>query len=105
MMIKDQINFSFLMITWWLEPLDCESYMIPTKLKGWEFYPSIDQMVLENLLALKEIKKYSKQMHKSKIILDSIYDVRNFYKNSGFIPISDVYSKVGIPHVKMIFYL
>ena len=55
--------------------------------------------------ALEEIKKYSKQMHKSKILLDSIYDVRKFYENSGFIPISDVYSKVGMPHVKMIFYL
>ena len=56
-------------------------------------------------LALEDIKKYSKQMHKSKIILDSVYNVRNFYENSGFITISDVYSKVGIPHVKMIFYL
>ncbi len=56
-------------------------------------------------LALEEIKKYSKQMHKSKIILDAIYDVRHFYENSGFITISDVYYKVGIPHVKMIFYL
>ena len=55
--------------------------------------------------ALEEIKKYSKQMHKSKILLDSIYAVRKFYENSGFIPISDVYSKVGMPHVKMIFYL
>ena len=55
--------------------------------------------------ALDEIKKYSKQMQKSKILLDSIYDVRKFYENSGFITISDVYSKVGIPHVKMIFYL
>lgn len=51
--------------------------------------------------ALEEIKTYSKKMGKSKIILDSIYDARNFYANSGFIPIGDVYSKVGIPHVKM----
>ena len=41
-------------------------------------------------------------MNKSKIILDSIYSVSQFYTNSGFTQIGDVYSKVGIPHVKMI---
>lgn len=52
-------------------------------------------------VALEEIKTYSKKMGKSKIILDSIYDARNFYANSGFIQTGDVYSKVGISHVKM----
>ena len=54
-------------------------------------------------LALEEIKLYAKKTEKSKIILDSIYNVRNFYTNSGFIQSGNVYSKVGIPHVKMYF--
>ena len=53
-------------------------------------------------LSLDEIKTYSKKMNKSKIILDSIYSVSKFYTNSGFTQIGDVYSKVDIPHVKMI---
>ncbi len=51
--------------------------------------------------ALEEIKIFCKKMGKSKIILDSIYDVRGFYASSGFAQIGNVYSKVGIPHVKM----
>ena len=54
-------------------------------------------------LSLDEIKLYSKKANKSKIILDSIYDVRNFYSNSGFVEFGDVYCKVGIPHVNMYF--
>ena len=52
-------------------------------------------------IALEEIIMYSMKMNKSKIILDSIYAIRNFYAKSGFIQIGNVYSKVGIPHVKM----
>jgi predicted GNAT family N-acyltransferase len=52
-------------------------------------------------LSLDEIKSYSKKANKSKVILDSIYDVRNFYAKSGFVEFSDVYCKVGIPHVNM----
>jgi predicted GNAT family N-acyltransferase len=52
-------------------------------------------------LSLDEIKSYSKKANKSKIILDSIYDVRNFYAKSGFVEFGDVYCKVGIPHVNM----
>ncbi len=52
-------------------------------------------------LALKEIVEYSKKLEKSKIVLDSIFDARNFYAKSGFLQTGDVYSKVGIPHVKM----
>lgn len=51
--------------------------------------------------ALDEIKMYSKKAGKSKIILDSIYDVREFYAKSGFIQAGEVYSKVGIPHLNM----
>ncbi len=56
-------------------------------------------------LTLEEIKTYSKKTNKSKIILDSIYDVRNFYAKSGFVQMGDMYYKIGIPHVKMYFEL
>ena len=56
-------------------------------------------------LTLDEIKTYSKEDNKSKIILDSIYDVRNFYAKSGFVVTGDVYVKANIPHVQMIFNL
>ena len=52
-------------------------------------------------IALEEIIMYSMKMNKSKIILDSIYTIRDFYAKSGFIQIGNVYSKVGISHVKM----
>jgi predicted GNAT family N-acyltransferase len=52
-------------------------------------------------LSLDEIKSYSEKSNKSKIILDSIYDVRNFYARSGFVQFGDIYWKVGIPHVNM----
>jgi len=50
---------------------------------------------------LNEIKLHSKKANKSKIILDSIYDVRNFYAKSGFVQTGEIYLKVGIPHVNM----
>ena len=54
-------------------------------------------------LSLDEIKSYSKKANKSKIILDSIYDARNFYAKSGFVQVGEIYFKVGIPHVNMYF--
>lgn len=54
-------------------------------------------------LSLDEIKLHSKKANKSKIILDAIYDVRNFYARSGFVQFGDIYCKVGIPHVNMYF--
>ena len=56
-------------------------------------------------IALEEIIMYSLKMNKSKIILDSIYAMRDFYAKSGFIQIGNVYSKVGIPHVKISIHL
>ena len=53
------------------------------------------------MLALEKIKNYSKQNNKTKIILDSIYEVKGFYAKSGFIQIGGKYSKVNIPHVHM----
>ena len=52
-------------------------------------------------LALNEIQMFSKNKGKSKIILDSIYDARNFYAKSGFIQTGEVYFKAGVPHVSM----
>lgn len=54
-------------------------------------------------LALDEIKRYSKKTGKSKIILDSIYDVSDFYVKSGFVQVGEVYFKAGMPHVNMYF--
>ena len=56
-------------------------------------------------LALEEIKILSRNCNMSRLILDSIFDVRGFYAKSGFVQEGDVYSKVGIPHVKMYFEL
>ena len=56
-------------------------------------------------MALEEIKILSRNCNMSRLILDSIFDVRGFYEKSGFVQDGDVYSKVGIPHVKMYFEL
>ena len=56
-------------------------------------------------IALEEIKFLSRNLKMSRLVLDSIYDVRDFYAKSGFIQEGNVYSKVGIPHVKMYFEL
>ena len=56
-------------------------------------------------LTLNEIKTYAKKENKSKIILDSIYAVRNFYTKSGFVITGNVYVKANLPHVQMIFNL
>ena len=49
---------------------------------------------------LKIIKNYRNSKFE-KIILDSIYDVRNFYKKCGFVEIGKVFDRVGFPHIKM----
>ena len=56
-------------------------------------------------LALEEIKILSRNCNMSRLILDSIFDVREFYAKSGFVQEGNVYSKVGIPHIKMYFEL
>ena len=57
------------------------------------------------MLALEEIKILSRNCNMSRLVLDSVFDVRGFYAKSGFVQEGDVYSKVGIPHVKMYFEL
>ena len=53
--------------------------------------------------SLTEIKSLSKKFGKKKIILDSIYAVKDFYAKSGFVTTGNIYCKVGIPHIKMVF--
>ena len=55
--------------------------------------------------ALEEIKTLSRNLNMARLVLDSLFDVREFYEKSGFVQDGDVYSKVGIPHVKMYFEL
>ena len=54
-------------------------------------------------MALEEVKTLSRTMKMSRLNLDAIYDVKDFYAKLGFIQEGSVYSKVGIPHVKMYF--
>ena len=51
--------------------------------------------------AIDEIKKYCIRENESKIFLDSIYDIRDFYKKCGFTEIGSVFERVGIPHIRM----
>ena len=37
----------------------------------------------------------------SKMFLDSIYSVRNFYKKCGFIEEGEIFQRVGIDHIRM----
>ena len=50
---------------------------------------------------IDEVKKYCIMNGESKIFLDSIYDVRDFYKKCGFDEIGKVFERVGIPHIRM----
>ena len=51
--------------------------------------------------AINEVKKYCITKSKSKIFLDSIYDIRDFYKKCGFTEIGSVFERVGLPHIRM----
>ena len=39
--------------------------------------------------------------NESKIFLDSIYDVRGFYRKCGFSEIGMVFERVGLLHIRM----
>ena len=56
-------------------------------------------------MTLEKIKTLSRNCNMSRLILDSIFDVRGFYAKSDFVQEGDVFSKVGIPHIKMYFEL
>jgi predicted GNAT family N-acyltransferase len=51
--------------------------------------------------AISKIIKNYKNKKFEKIILDSIYDVRNFYKKCGFVEIGKVFDRVGFSHIRM----
>ena len=51
--------------------------------------------------AIYEVKKYCITKSESKIFLDSIYDIRDFYKKCGFVEIGGIFERVGLPHIKM----
>ena len=51
--------------------------------------------------AINEVKKYCVTKSESKIFLDSIYDIRDFYKKCGFSEIGSVFDRVGLPHIRM----
>ena len=51
--------------------------------------------------AINEVKKHCITKSESKIFLDSIYDVRDFYKKCGFTEMGDIFERVGIRHIRM----
>ena len=51
--------------------------------------------------AISQIINYYKNKSFTKIILDSIYDIRNFYKKCGFNEIGKMFDRVGLPHITM----
>ena len=51
--------------------------------------------------AINEVKKHCITKSESKIFLDSIYDIRDFYKKCGFSEIGSVFDRVGLPHIRM----
>ena len=51
--------------------------------------------------AIEEVKKYCITESESKIFLDSIYDVKDFYKKCGFTEIGCIFERVGLPHIRM----
>ena len=48
-----------------------------------------------------QLKEYYSKIGYSKIILDSIYSVRNFYKKCDFIEEGEIFQRVGIDHIRM----
>ena len=51
--------------------------------------------------AIYEVKKYCITKSESKIFLDSIYNIRDFYKKCGFGEIGTIFERVGLPHIRM----
>ena len=51
--------------------------------------------------AIKQIIDHYKRKKITKIVLDSIYDIRDFYKKCGFIEVGNVFDRVDLPHITM----
>tara|TARA_A100001037_G_scaffold56318_1_gene48516 strand:- start:249 stop:683 length:435 start_codon:yes stop_codon:yes gene_type:complete len=52
-------------------------------------------------LCISQIKEYYSELGFSQIILDSIYAVKNFYKQCGFLEEGKTFQRVGIDHIRM----
>ena len=70
------------------------------KLERMAILPKFRKMLFGSK-AISEVKKYCIIKNESKISLDSIYDVRGFYKKCGFGEIGTVFKRVGLPHIRM----
>jgi len=51
--------------------------------------------------AISQLIEYYGTRGYAKMILDSIYSVRNFYKKCGFIEEGEIFQRVGIDHIRM----
>ena len=70
------------------------------KLERMAILPKFRKMSF-GLRTIGEVKKYCMTKNESKIFLDSIYDVRGFYRKCGFGEIGTVFQRVGLPHIRM----
>ena len=70
------------------------------KLERMAILPKFRKMSF-GLRTIDEVKKYCMTKNESKIFLDSIYDVRGFYRKCGFGEMGTVFERVGIPHIRM----
>jgi predicted GNAT family N-acyltransferase len=50
---------------------------------------------------ISQLREYYHTKNYSKIFLDSIYSVRNFYKKCGFIEEGEIFQRVGMDHIRM----
>ena len=70
------------------------------KLERMAILPKFRKMSF-GLRTISEIKRYCMEKNESKILLDSIYDVRGFYRKCGFGEIGTIFERVGLPHIRM----
>ena len=70
------------------------------KLERMAILPKFRKMSF-GLRTIGEIKRYCMEKNESKILLDSIYDVRGFYRKCGFGEIGTIFERVGLPHIRM----
>ena len=70
------------------------------KLERMAILPKFRKMSF-GLRTIDEVKKYCMTKNESKIFLDSIYDVRGFYRKCGFGEIGTIFERVGLPHIRM----
>ena len=70
------------------------------KLERMAILPKFRKMSF-GLRTIDEIKRYCMAKNESKIFLDSIYDVRGFYRKCGFGEIGTIFERAGLPHIRM----